>query len=157
MAKKRPPVKPGEAEAALDMLGLAALCDEIAEGKSLRKICEELGISIGRGSLGRWIALDPARKAAVEEARIAAAESEVELAGEKLATAKTPFQLAKAKEEGYHHRWKASKMDPRRYGDKVAVGGAADLPPIESKSTLNVAGLTDEQLRALASIAVHGS
>lgn len=29
-----------------------------------------------------------------------------------------------------------AKWDPRRYGEKLAVGGAEDLPPIDSKTTV---------------------
>lgn len=145
----------GDAEAVLDLYGLDALCDAIVEGETQARICQALGVT--KGSLGRWISLDKERERRVREARIAAAEAFEEMAEEELANAKTPFELAKAKERGYHWRWRASKADPRRYGDKVAVGGAEDLPPIESKSTLDVSGLSDEQLRALASIAVQRS
>lgn len=28
-------------------------------------------------------------------------------------------------------KWLASKLKPKKYGDKVAVGGAEDLPPVQ--------------------------
>lgn len=28
-------------------------------------------------------------------------------------------------------KWLAGKMSPKKYGDKVAVGGADDLPPVK--------------------------
>ncbi len=37
-----------------------------------------------------------------------------------------------------------AKWDPKRYGEKLAVGGADDLPPIQSQN------LTDTQLMAIA-------
>jgi len=41
-------------------------------------------------------------------------------------------------------KWLASKMAPKKYGEKVAVGGADDLPPIQS--SLNVGGLSTAAL-----------
>lgn len=49
-----------------------------------------------------------------------------------------------------------AKWDPRRYGEKVAIGGAGDLPPIQQESTLDVSSLSPEQLLALASIRLKG-
>lgn len=28
-------------------------------------------------------------------------------------------------------KWIASKLKPKKYGDKVAIGGASDLPPVQ--------------------------
>jgi hypothetical protein len=46
-------------------------------------------------------------------------------------------------------KWMAGKMRPKKYGDKIQVGGADDLPPVRTTSTLDVASLTIEQLEAL--------
>jgi hypothetical protein len=40
-----------------------------------------------------------------------------------------------------------AKWDPRRYGDKLAIGGASDLPPVQA--TLDVAGLSTDVLAAI--------
>jgi len=45
-------------------------------------------------------------------------------------------------------KWIASKILPR-YGDKVAVGGDDTMPPIRTQQTIDVSGLTLEQLEAL--------
>lgn len=34
-----------------------------------------------------------------------------------------------------------AKWNPKKWGDKLAVGGAADLPPVETSTVLDVAGL----------------
>jgi hypothetical protein len=39
-----------------------------------------------------------------------------------------------------------AKWDPRRYGEKLAIGGASDLPPIDNKTTLDVTGLSTQAL-----------
>lgn len=43
-------------------------------------------------------------------------------------------------------KWAASKLKPRTYGDKIAVGGAEDLPAIAHTHEM-----TDEALMAIAS------
>ena len=35
-------------------------------------------------------------------------------------------------------KWVASKLKPRTYGDKLAVGGDADAPPIKNASTVTI-------------------
>jgi hypothetical protein len=42
-----------------------------------------------------------------------------------------------------------AKWDPRRYGEKLAIGGAADLPPVQTETALDVAGLPTEVLTAI--------
>ncbi len=36
-------------------------------------------------------------------------------------------------------KWLLSKLRPKQYGDKMQLGGAADLPPIQSKSDVTLA------------------
>lgn len=33
-------------------------------------------------------------------------------------------------------KWIASKLKPKKYGDKMAIGGADDLPPVQVKEIL---------------------
>lgn len=131
--------KPGGAEAILDKLGIEALCDLIADGKSQRTVCQE--INVERGSLRRWLALDPERQRLFDMARVEAAEGFVDMAEQELRTAKpTKIALARARELASHYRWKASKANVQRYGDKVAVGGARDMPPINHSLKVEFVG-----------------
>ena len=36
-------------------------------------------------------------------------------------------------------KWLASKMAPKKYGDKMAIGGTDDLPPVQQNVTLGPA------------------
>lgn len=45
--------------------------------------------------------------------------------------------------------WYAEKICPRIYGQKVAVGGADDLPPMQSNVTVAPAGTPEEVYRAM--------
>lgn len=53
-------------------------------------------------------------------------------------------------------KWLLSKLAPKKYGERVTAElSGPDGAPIETKTTIDVAGLTDEQLRALSSIPIH--
>jgi len=121
----------------LDAHGLDWLCDKLIAGETQTAIAESL--RIGVATLSRWIADSehPERSARVREARIAAARSFDEKAEQELRDAKDPFTLARAKELAHHYRWKASKADPRGYGEKIEI---------DQRTTLT--DLTDEQLDA---------
>lgn len=104
---------------ALDEKGIDWLCDRLTDGAMQREICDELGI--GAATLGKWIAADPERSARAREARIASARAYDELAALGIMNASDPFELAKAKEMAHHYRWKASKINPKEFGDKVTA------------------------------------
>lgn len=119
----------------LDQLGVDALCDRICAGESQTAIARDL--DIGVATLCRWIAADVERSARVREARISAARSFDDLAEYELRSAADTFELAKARELASHYRWKASKADPRGYGEKIEI---------DQKTTLT--DLTEEQINA---------
>jgi hypothetical protein len=109
------------------------LCDRIQCGDSLTSISASLGVHVA--NLSRWIAADSQRSARAREARIAAAGTFDEMALDELRGAADPFELARAREVASHLRWKASKADPSRYGEKLDV--TADI---------GIKALPDDQL-----------
>lgn len=119
----------------IEALGVDALCDRLCDGESQTAIAGSLGVGIA--TLSRWIAADPDRSARVREARIAAARTFDEMAEAELRRAADPFGLAKARELASHYRWKASKSNPREYGDKLEI---------DQRTTIT--DLTEEQLDA---------
>lgn len=125
----------GDKLAACDALGIDALCEKLIAGDSQTKIAKDIGVSIA--TLCNWIAGDPERSARAREARIAAARSFDEMAEQVLVDASDPFGLAKARELASHYRWKASKSNPREYGDKIEI---------DQRTTIT--DLTEEQLDA---------
>jgi len=134
----------GEKTALLDSFGIAALCERILTGTSQADIASETGVS--QGTLVAWIAADPERSARVREARLSAARHFDERAEQVLIAAADPFALAKARELASHYRWKASKSNPREYGDKIEI---------DQKTTIT--DLTEEQLDAkLARLLIAG-
>jgi hypothetical protein len=104
------------------------LCARIEEGETLTAITEAL--QIGRFTLTGWIASDPVRSARVNESRKSAAATYEEQALGAIRQAADPFELAKAKEEAHHLRWKASKANPRQYGDKLELSGEVAIKTV---------------------------
>lgn len=102
-----------------DVHGEDAVLDKIRSGKMLGQIAREIGVS--RGTLTNWINSDPDRSARAREARYESAAVYDEMALEDIEAATDPFSLAKAKEKGHHLRWRASKINPKEYGDKQQI------------------------------------
>jgi transposase len=125
----------GDKLAAVDALGIDALCERLIAGESQTAIAESLDVS--KATLINWIAADPDRSARAREARIYASHSFDEMAVAEIRAAADPFALAKAKELAYHFRWKASKSNPREFGEKLEI---------DQKTTLT--DLTEDQLNA---------
>lgn len=105
----------------------------IAVGGSISKIAEEFAVH--RSVLWKWLEADEKRSARAKEAREHAAEAFDDQAERGIADAFDPFELAKAKERAHHLRWRASKIAPKRYGEKLQVEAE-----VSTKTT------TDEQL-----------
>ena len=125
----------GDKAASIDKFGIDAVCDRLMAGESQSAIADEIGV--GLATLIRWLAADMERSARAREARIAAARCFEERAESELRQAADPFGLAKARELAQHYRWKASKANPREYGDKIEI---------DQKTTFT--DLTEEQLDA---------
>lgn len=120
--------KPMTAREKLDAFGIDALVEGILHPKSMRQIAEEIDVS--QGSLVAWIGATPERSARAREARSQTAMMWDEKATHAIAEALDPFELSKAKELAHHYRWRAAKIAPREYGDKVDVnhGGQPENP-----------------------------
>ncbi len=120
--------RPAPAADKLDALGIDAVCEDLIDGKTMTAIAKSAGVSIG--SLFTWLAVDAERSARAREARIQAAKGWDELALAGINKARNTLELAKAREAAFHLRWRASKIAPKEYGDKMAIGQADDLLPL---------------------------
>lgn len=123
-----------------------AICDAIADGKSLREICEQDGFP-SKTTVMRWLG-DPERADFRDQyARAREAQAD-KLADEILAIADDGLNDTYVDENGNKRtdvdviarsrlrvdarKWLASKMAPKKYGDKMAIGGADDLGPVQT-------------------------
>lgn len=129
--KRRP--KPGHAGPSVDerlqaMGGDAWVLEQVLSGQSLQNIAGMANVSIG--SLVNWLTLDAERERAVLDARRRMAILWDEQAMAQIEAASSVLELQRAQQMAAHLRWRASKMAPRVYGDKVQqeVTGAGGGP-----------------------------
>lgn len=147
----------------MDALGIEALCSFIvsnsAEG-NLNRFC--LKHDLCYGSVVNWLRADPSRieqyAGAREDRADILADEIVSIADEDCVTLQEPRNdgevaklvmdataVARNKLRIDARKWAASKLKPKSYSDKLAIGGAEDLPPIRS----NVSIAPDEAYKAM--------
>lgn len=134
-----------EARDKIDAFGIEAICAAILEPMPMRAIAEKLGVS--QGSLIAWVAAEPERSARVKEARTLTAQMWDDKSTQVIEDAKDQFELSRAKELAHHYRWRASKIAPREYGDKIQT---------EHSGAVTVHAATDFKDDELAAIAAAG-
>lgn len=139
--KKKPPGRP---TAYTDDIA-ASICAAVAEGMSLRKVCAIEGMP-ALTTVFRWLA-DEAR-AGFRDQYARAREAQADLLAEQIleiaddGTNDTQVDdegmvrvdhdhIARSRLRVDSRKWLASKLAPKKYGDKLAVGGADDLGPVQ--------------------------
>ncbi|WIG56156.1 MAG: hypothetical protein OJF61_001944 [Rhodanobacteraceae bacterium] len=91
----------------------------IEDGETLVAIATSVGRA--RSKLTEWLQADDDRRERSARARVSAAGAWDEKAEQVLAKAKNPLALAKARELAHHYRWRASKINPKQYGERQQV------------------------------------
>lgn len=95
--------------------------DRLSEGRSLRSICDDEDMP-SRATVLRWQASDTEFEAGCARARALQAD----LMDDKIldtADACTPETAAADRVKISAYQWRASKLAPKKYGDKVALVG----------------------------------
>ena len=145
------------------------ICDRIAEGESLRSICQADDMP-SKTSVMRWLANDAALSDQYARAREMQAdalfEEILEIADDGSADMRSAgkgdgslvfdaehVQRSRLRVEA--RKWMAGKLRPKVYGDKLALGGADDLPAIKTED--NAAQLLRAKLDEIASRASGGA
>ncbi len=103
---------------------VSRLCD----GESLRQICADPGMP-SRHTVMRWQESNPDFATKCARAREWQADYMDDLVME-TAKACTPESAPADRVKISAYQWRASKLAPKKYGDKIAVGGDADAPSI---------------------------
>lgn len=128
---------------------LLLICDELSAGKSLRGICRDR--KLPESSVRRWLAQDAEAMAHSAHARELGCDA---LADECIEIADGDGEPAD-KRIRIDTRIRLIGKWSQRYSDKVAVTGSdGGAIKHDVSSTIDMTGLSDEQLRALASIRV---
>lgn len=110
-----------------------AICERIADGESLRRICAEEGMP-DKATVFRWLSQNEAFRDQYAHAREMQAETHADRIVD-IADEATDAQLARLQIDA--RKWAASKLAPKKYGEKVALtGGSEGDAPIKSELTV---------------------
>lgn len=115
----------------IELYGEQWVLDQIMAERTIVDICTEMGTNAA--SFFRWQMAEPGRLDRVNEVRRQAAQLWEERAATAISEARSGFELQKARELAHHYRWRAARIAPRQYGDKVqqeitGAGGAPLMP-----------------------------
>lgn len=147
-AKARPVGRPSKFTQAI----ADKICEAIADGGSLRTICADSGMP-DKATVLRWLSDDQHQAFCDQYARAREAQADkyaeeiIEIADngendtyvdENGNTRTDQDVIARSRLRVEARKWYASKLAPKKYGDKLAVGGADDLPPVQIQPVLNV-------------------
>lgn len=166
MAAKKPAAKakkPGRASTYTKALG-DSICRQVSDGASLRTICAKAGMP-NKSTVLRWLDAEGAQSFRDQYAR--AREAQADLLAEQIiqiaddGTNDTQVDdegnvrvdqdvIARSRLRVDARKWLASKMAPKKYGDKIAVGGADDLPPIQAVTRIELVDLVDDSTDSTA-------
>jgi hypothetical protein len=111
---------------------IEAILTEMQEGTSLRKCCAANGVPIS--TFLKWVDGDEALRDQYADARARMLDAQAEALeeiGERAEKAETAVEVAGLRLLSDNRKWLLSKLAPKKYGDKLAVGGAEDLPPVQ--------------------------
>lgn len=106
---------------------VAAICGDLVDGLSLRQACAKQGRP-DKATFLRWMETDEQLRDQYARAREAQAET---YAAEIIEIVDTEPDAARARVRMDARRWVASKLLPKKYGDKVQVGGDPDGAPVQ--------------------------
>lgn len=114
-----------------------AICDRLINGESLRKICADDDMP-DRSTVIRWMGIDPDFATKCARARTMQADLMDDLILDTAAACTAATAAADRVKIGAY-QWRASRLAPKKYGDKLAlVGGGADDTPIQTATEVVV-------------------
>lgn len=131
-----------------------AICEDIADGKSLRKICDDENMP-AKGTVFVWLSKHPEFQDQYARAREAQADllfdETLEIADQydKAADELNPDHIQRAKLRIDTRKWIAGKLRPKVYGDKrINEHSGPDGKPIQTQKSIYQ--LTDDELMQIA-------
>lgn len=108
-----------------------AICERIALGESLRSICNDDKIPEER-TIHRWLNRSEPEFVAFRQQYAHAREVQADTYADKIvdeAFSATDAAIGRLRMDAL--KWKASKLAPKKYGDKLQLGGDEDGAPIK--------------------------
>jgi len=122
------------------------ICEEVALGNALHKLCEERDDFPSEATVYRWLEEHPEFQEKYTRARERQAERRAE---ELIIIADTEKDAAVARNRIDVRKWAAAKLLPKKYGDRTTteITGANGAPiQLEAKRTINFENMSEEQL-----------
>jgi hypothetical protein len=122
----------------------SSILNAMREGKSLRTSCQEAGVN--KSTFLLWVSKDGEladQYARAREEMLDVHAEELEDIGEDAANADSAVRVAGLRLKADNRKWLLSKLAPKKYGDKIAVGGADDLPPVQV-ARIELVALSDD-------------
>lgn len=129
------------------------ICDQIAEGKSLRSICRQDDMP-SKSNVMRWLNEKPELQDQYTRARNEQADTLFEecldiadngsrdvIEGEDGKKIVDHEVINRARLRIDTRKWMAGKLRPKKYGDKVVLGGDNDMDPIKTEEVGGAAKL----------------
>ncbi|MBL0935522.1 MAG: terminase small subunit protein [Rhizobiaceae bacterium] len=145
------------------------ICERLTQGESLRAICRDDDMPHA-GTVCRWLAKHDDFREQYSHAREAQAElmadELVEIAddgsndwmerkdaeGELIGWRENGEALRRSALRVDTRKWIASRLLPKKYGDKLALGGSKDMDPIKTETDVS----ENETLRRIAFLLTKG-
>lgn len=124
------------------------ICQFLTVGRSIRQICQDTAMPT-QETVYLWLRNNEEFAQNYARAKDWYADAVFDKCQQIAEDAKTPDEIAAARLQIDTLKWALGRMKPKKYGDKLQVGGAEDLPPVKTQSTIDVSGLSLEQLEAL--------
>ena len=124
-----------------------AICERLATGESLVSICKD-GAMPGLRTVMRWAADNEAFAVEYDLARAAQAEAMDDLIAKIAANAGSDPHAARVQLDAA--KWRASKLAPKKYGDKILHAGADGVSEVQTAIQIAFVRLGEQQ--ALQSI-----
>lgn len=157
MVKKAEPKAPAIPEPTprerMEAIGMDAVCEFVSNGESLNAFAKLHGFAYV--TLLNWIDADKTRAENYARAREARADltfDQLDEVSEEATRAETAVEVQGLRLKSDNIKWKLARMSPKKYGEKLAIGGADDLPPIKTMPDDQL----DAKLAALHARAVQG-
>lgn len=127
-----------------------SILDAIARGNSLVSILKEDEELPSYSTIMKWLRQNPEFAANYARAREDQGDYDAdkirEVVDQVIAGTLDP-NAARVAMDGL--KWNAGKRKPKVYGEKLAIGGDGDAPPIKTTTQLDISNLTLEQLDTL--------
>lgn len=129
-----------------------AILNGIANGESLVSILKNDDSLPSYTTVMKWLRTNPEFAANYVKSREDQADHDADKIGdiaERVLGGELDPAAARVAIDAY--KWAAGKRKPKVYGEKLALGGASDMPPIQTTSKLDISTLTLEELDVLGS------